>query len=108
MPKADSIAQEHGKRNETGKPEDHGNRLCGEDRKFVVSHCFGEPPGHDDEVCECQERPDCIEEQETDHGGRGFMPEVAPPACDCGVLACLRACQCRRSHAYHMLSLRAQ
>jgi len=82
MPKAHPIAQEHGQRHETRKPEQHRQGLREENAEFVVRDRVGEAPWHDTQVDEREERPDGAEEEEVDLGGRQGVPVVGPPVAD--------------------------
>lgn len=102
--KADSVAQEHSQRNESRKPEQHGQRLGSQDTKLVC-RSWEFPRGHD-EVNEREQCPDRGEDEEVDLARGGGMPVVGPPVCDCeGFVSVMRfsVSVLSEGHTYHRL-----
>lgn len=81
VPEADAVAEQGGQGDEAGEPEQHGQRLGGEDGELVRGG--GDAPGREDEVEQREEGPDGGEDEEVDLGGRVAVPVAGPPCRDC-------------------------
>lgn len=78
--KAHSRGDPYSKRNETCKPEEHGQGLETQNDKSVMCCTAAEAHWHDDQVNENEERPDCIEYQEVGFARRTSVVGARPPA----------------------------
>jgi len=79
--KADSGAEEDGKRDKARKPKDHGDAVNGEEsvlRRGVWQHSW-----RDSHVDQSENGPDAGKNQKVDFAGRHIAPEAGPPVGDC-------------------------